>query len=552
MARKSTDKAKEAEGWAPWLPLMIKETILTMAHNHTDPLRRREELLSWATRALATLRAYNTGNSAQTSNWVHTQVCQVVRCADRNEANGVLRRTMLNVYAQAPEMPLDWEGLRPDANRTETALPSAVVLKAEEVANGDLGLLDYLRVRAEATRKAVAEFLELGGRGYVATQAFWESILSLAVADIYDEDAARGVCQDLIGWIGPQNVPSDFMSWLKGEWAAANTAEPASEATALEAQAPAIPEVSDARLVQMEDAAQAVRAADIAVMDAFPVMEALGRIKAAHFTRHVADSMAAQAYIEIKNGKKYKGLPYRDANGEARHVADLEEFCRVFLGRSARRVQELAQNLHVLGPELYESAQAIGFKARDYAALKALPESEQAVVKEALAADSKDQVLDILQDLAARHASEKAAMKKEATDLKADLAARDKVLHAKAKRADELAIALEKLKSLPPAEAWRLRLAKEEEAVAALALDYTRAEAAANAFIARCADILSVEDVSQHTRDHVANTVRYFTETLGSFLSDHAIDVHFEDLVMPSWIKDQAATDLGGKPGEAE
>lgn len=430
-------------------------------------------------------------------------------------------------------------------------------------------------------------FVSSGKAQEMAVEDFHAALLDIVSQAFADDDlhaAALAVYQAMVGYLGPDKVPSNLDKHLVTAWREIQfqadgisdsqprlthgdpsawipglrdpdplnpTSVPALD-QAPEAPVPAIPEVSDARLMQLEADAQAVRAADIAVMDAFPVMEAIGRIKAAQFYSTVGDSIVAQAFLEIKNAKKYKGIPYKDKSGNLRHVEDLDEFCREFLGKSYTRCAELAKNLHVLGPDLYERAEAIGFRARDYAALKALPESEQAVVKEALAAESKDQVLGLLQDLAERHASERTALKKQAADLKADLDARDKLLKAKTERGDKLAIQLEKLKSLPPDETWRLRLAKEEEAVAALALDYTRAEAAANAFIARSADIIAAEDVSQHTRDHVFNTLRYFAETLASFLLGHGIDVRFEDIIMPSWIKDQAATDLGGQPEEAE
>jgi hypothetical protein len=51
----------------------------------------------------------------------------------------------------------------------------------------------------------------------------------------------------------------------------------------------------------------------------------------------------------------------------------LDEFCRAYLGKSYNRCLELSQNLNLLGEELYESTQKIGFRARDYAALRALP-----------------------------------------------------------------------------------------------------------------------------------------------------------------------------------
>ena len=148
-------------------------------------------------------------------------------------------------------------------------------------------------------------------------------------------------------------------------------------------------------------------------MDAEEVFRDLGRIETATFYATVSDSLLAQTYQKIKKNKTYKNIPYVDATGKTKHISSLEEFCEIKLGKSARRLQQLSQNLRTLGPDLYESAEKIGFRAKDYRALKALPPEEQEVVKTAIASESKDEVIDILQDMAARHQAEKEAARKE-------------------------------------------------------------------------------------------------------------------------------------------
>ncbi len=303
----------------------------------------------------------------------------------------------------------------------------------------------------------------------------------------------------------------------------------------------------EAELMQLQNAgALAVQA----VLDAEGIHKAIGQLEALDFTRHVVDIAAAQTFERVKAGKKYKGLPYIDADGKPRQIATLEEFCEVKLGRSARRIQELVKNLHTLGPELYESAERIGFKARDYAALKALPEAEQEVVKQALAAESKDQVLDILQDLAARHQSERAAAKKKTEDLEADLGARDQLLEEKTAKADKLAIELSKLKALPPNEKARLILEQEQAAAERIQAASVKAETETNAFLAEVADVLGAGGLSQAAQDYAHNSVRFLCESLAEFVQEHAIDVDFEGMVRPVWRRDLAAKDHGLEEGK--
>lgn len=279
--------------------------------------------------------------------------------------------------------------------------------------------------------------------------------------------------------------------------------------------------------------------ADQAVMDMAPVSEALGRIKAAEFFRRVGDVITAQTFTDLRNSKKYKEYPIKDADGNIRRCQNFEEFCQIAFGKSYKRCFELSQNLHVLGPDLYESAEAIGFKARDYQALKALPPDEQAAVKQALACETKDQVLDILQDLSARHQSEREAAKKTAEDLQANLDARDKLLSDKSERLDKVSLDLEKLKSLPPNKREVLRLEQEQEAAKKLSLAVVEAQAAIHAFLAQLAEIKAAE-VSVYTKYHADQTASWFCQQVQLALQENGIEADMAEILLPEWMRETA------------
>ncbi|MGE4296962.1 MAG: hypothetical protein AB7E47_02940 [Desulfovibrionaceae bacterium] len=307
------------------------------------------------------------------------------------------------------------------------------------------------------------------------------------------------------------------------------------------AQQPAIPEITPERgaeLAQMQNAAVAM---DTAMLDSYDILKSIGRIEGIEFTRRVGEVAIAQIFNDVRNSKQYKGLPYRDEKGITRHVGTFEEFCQAFLGKSYNRCLELSQNLHLLGSDLYESAERIGFRAKDYRTLKALPAEDQEVMKQALASESKEQVLDLLQDMAARHASEKAALTKTADGLTADLEARDKLMKAKAQQLDKAHIELEKLKSLPPDENERLRLEREAAAAERISKGEIKAEAAVNEFLAEVADVLAADGVSLPTQEYAANLVCYFAEQFAEFIAKYGIAVEFEGIVRPEWTRDQAA-----------
>lgn len=179
---------------------------------------------------------------------------------------------------------------------------------------------------------------------------------------------------------------------------------------------------------------------------AFEAARALGQIEASRFSALCAEKVIVETFLKLKKNKAYRAIQYRDADGKPRRCADLEEFCERFLGKSARVVQELVNNYTLLGADLFEQAEKLGFKRNDYRALKALPADDQDVIKQAMQADDRDQVLDLLQELAARHASEKAALTAQAKEATETADARSDVIAKKESMINALQESNSKLK----------------------------------------------------------------------------------------------------------
>lgn len=174
-----------------------------------------------------------------------------------------------------------------------------------------------------------------------------------------------------------------------------------------------------------------VAAADQVIMGSFDVIKALGRIEAANFFTTVGDKLIAETAINIREGKQYKGLPYKDENGNLRHVGDFPEFCKAFLGKSYTRTMELISNYNILGAHLYEQAERLGFRQRDYNALKALPAEDRQIIAQAIEEESLDKALDLMQQMAAKHYRAKEADEKLITKLVDQLEAKDGVIKEK-------------------------------------------------------------------------------------------------------------------------
>ncbi|SNS06046.1 hypothetical protein SAMN04488503_2503 [Humidesulfovibrio mexicanus] len=390
-----------------------------------------------------------------------------------------------------------------------------------------------------------------------------EALTGIAIAAVRSIDPEQDeyhLHHVLVSWLGPDNVPNNQrFSWEpKGKPGKMNLAtppafdpnkasmvgDPSAWREGLKngpnvGRIEAIPDITPERSAELLQTQNTMAVADQAVMDMAPVSEALGRIKAAEFFRHVGDIIVAQTFVDLRNSKRYKDYPIKDAEGNLRRCQNFEEFCQLAFGKSYTRCYELSKNLHLLGPDLYESAERIGFKARDYAALKALPEAEQEIVKTALAAESKEQVLDILQDLAARHQSERAATKKQTEDMKADLDARDKLLADKSERLDKISMELEKLKSLPANKREVLRLEQEQAAAKKLTTAVMEAQAAVNAFLVQLAEIKEAE-VSAYTKEHADHTASWFCQQVQYALQENGIQADMAEIMLPEWMRDQA------------
>lgn len=185
----------------------------------------------------------------------------------------------------------------------------------------------------------------------------------------------------------------------------------------------------------------------------------VGRIQTYDLYQKLSRVGAAKEFERVRESKSYKGLPYLDADGKVRHVGHLDEFCEIFLGRSYQRIAEDLQNLTLLGDELYEQALMLGLTTRDFRDIRRLPPSDQALVKEAINAQSRDAVIEIMESLIAKHAGEKEQLQKQVKNLEADLEAQRQVSSKRNEKIDQLEAQLERRAKLPAEELFEDLLA---------------------------------------------------------------------------------------------
>lgn len=191
------------------------------------------------------------------------------------------------------------------------------------------------------------------------------------------------------------------------------------------------PALNETALATLEAAPRQLAVAHEAMDEVLAAGIDLGRLEAMDFVATVANSAILAIYENVKKSKAWR-LLRNPKSGDGRQFESLDEFCEVKLGKSYKRMRELALNRNILGEEAFEQAERLGLHQRDYNAIKALPAPDQELVRRAVEeATTREQVLDVLHDLAARTVQREAALQNElqdARDQAEELAASKKVV----------------------------------------------------------------------------------------------------------------------------
>lgn len=163
----------------------------------------------------------------------------------------------------------------------------------------------------------------------------------------------------------------------------------------------------------------------------------LGRLEALDFIATVANSAILPIYEKVKKSKAWVNLRNpQSSNGS--NFESLEQFCKVKLGKTYGRLQHLVANRNLIGQEAFEQAERLGLHQRDYNAIKALPAPDQELVRRAVEeAQSRDEVIDLMQELAVRHAQVNEAAAEEKKQLQQDHEYASEQLEKERTRADK-------------------------------------------------------------------------------------------------------------------
>lgn len=176
--------------------------------------------------------------------------------------------------------------------------------------------------------------------------------------------------------------------------------------------------------------------------------ELIGMIKAFDFTQKLVTVTTLKAINEIKQSKQYKGLDIYNPQGKLVTVTTFRDFCEA-LGFSVEKIDQDLLNLNTLGESFLETSQRLGLGYRDLRKLRKLPEDARAEIVDAEYSESadKEELLEKIEELTAKHAQEKQILEGQLKQSHANYEAQSKVLKNKNDRINQLDIELEKKKN---------------------------------------------------------------------------------------------------------
>lgn len=185
------------------------------------------------------------------------------------------------------------------------------------------------------------------------------------------------------------------------------------------------------------------------------VNQMLGQARMARAMSKFTDVVNLQTLQQIKENKLYqhlKGVSMLDPRGnEIPNVGNWAGFCKM-LGTTASKIDEDLLNLRVLGEDAMESLKSIGAGYRDLRKLRQLPEEERELIVqgEVVKVDDKETLVDLIEEMAARHAKEKEALKQQAETSRQELEASRRVTQDKSSRIAELEEQVHRRQTMTP------------------------------------------------------------------------------------------------------
>ena len=274
--------------------------------------------------------------------------------------------------------------------------------------------------------------------------------------------------------------------------------------------------------------------------------EKLGMLKATSLFKKLLTVSEIKFLADIKETKQYKGLSVLGENGELLTVSTWADFCSG-LGKSHQHVDEEIRNLGVFGEDFLETSQRMSLGYRDLRKLRKLDDADREVIieGEAVKAEDRESLIDLIEEMSAKHRKQKDALETENKELKADKDALETILQKKDEKMNQLDTEVTKLKS--PAEIQR-RAESEPQELEKAALETLGTESilfltAFNRYINALGGVMDIAESKDLPQlfERVDESIVAVCQRYAQYVQRLGTQVSFEEILNPSWMFPETA-----------
>lgn len=287
-------------------------------------------------------------------------------------------------------------------------------------------------------------------------------------------------------------------------------------------------------------------------IDQIRLTERIGALKATEFVRKLVTVTTIKMLAEIKEAKQYKGLKII-LNEELVTSPTWDQFCQ-HIGLSREKVDEDIRNLSVFGEDFLETSQRMSLGYRDLRKLRKLDDADREVIieGEAVKAEDRESLIDLIEEMSAKHRKQKDALETENKELKADKDALETILQKKDEKVNQLDTQVTKLTS--PAEIQR-RAESEPQELEKAALETLGTESilfltAFNRYINALGGVMDIAENKDLPQlfERVDESIVAVCQRYAQYVQRLGTEVSFEEILNPSWIFPETAdTDTSGQ-----
>lgn len=280
-------------------------------------------------------------------------------------------------------------------------------------------------------------------------------------------------------------------------------------------------------------------------IDQIRLTERIGALKATEFVRKLVTVTTIKMLAEIKEAKQYKGLKII-LNEELVTSPTWDQFCQ-HIGLSREKVDEDIRNLSVFGEDFLETSQRMSLGYRDLRKLRKLDDADREVIieGEAVKAEDRESLIDLIEEMSAKHRKQKDALETENKELKADKDALETILQKKDEKVNQLDTEVTKLKS--PAEIQR-RAESEPQELEKAALETLGTESilfltAFNRYINALGGVMDIAESKDLPQlfERVDESIVAVCQRYAQYVQRLGTQVSFEEILNPSWMFPETA-----------